>query len=138
MRWPSGRDLADPPGTRGMRLEPTEKGTGYIDDGTLAFPERIAEVRRIGWPEGRPEDFERVDRRRRWRDKATGTTYMRISGAPTLGDRSAEAVDCWFVEGGKIVFLIRESREAKRTRTIVHGPVRGGEVVDGRIVWSEK
>ena len=67
-----------------------------------------------------------------------GTTYMQVVGAPTLGDRSAEAIDCWFVEGGKIVFLIRESREAERTRTVVHGPVRGGEVVDGRIVWTDE
>ena len=49
MRWPSARELGDPPGTRGQKIEADEK-TGYIDDGTLAFPERIAEVRRIVRP----------------------------------------------------------------------------------------
>ncbi len=37
---------------------------------------------------------------------------------------------------GKIVLLVREER-AEQVRTIYHGPVRSGEVIDGRPVWSQ-
>ena len=59
-----------------------------------------------------------------------------MPGAPLIGEVHEEAIDCSFVEGGKLVFLLRESRVGEATRTVVHGAIRGGQVVDGRIVWE--
>ena len=63
-----------------MQIKADTSREGIVDDGTIAFPERIAMAERH-WPRGRLEDFEQLDRRgRRWRDKATGTVYRKVDG----------------------------------------------------------
>jgi hypothetical protein len=91
----------------GEELRADNERAGHIDDGLLAYPERVAQARRL-WPEGRAADFERVGRRR-MRDRATGNVYRLIDGCPLLGAPALEDVDLWFVASGRIVCLIADT-----------------------------
>ena len=135
LHWPSGKELADPPGTWGREIKIEDDRAGIVDDGLIAFEERIVQARRQ-WPEGRAEDFEPAGKRR-FRDRATGSVFRLIDGCPLLGPPEIEAVDVWFVADGRLWFLIAEHRVSEDARHIVHGRVRGGEVVNGRVHWSE-
>jgi hypothetical protein len=121
-------------GVIGMELKQDTSRDGFVDDGNIAWPERIVEARRQ-WTQARSEDFERVGRRR-WRDRATGVEHRAADGAPLLsiGTDAVRDIACFFVTPeGRLVFLERDVPEGT---VIHHGPVREGEVVDGRIRWS--
>jgi hypothetical protein len=122
-------------GVYGEELTVDDTRTGHLDDGLIAYDERLAVARRY-WPEGKSSDFEQLDRRgRRWRDRATGRVYRREDGCAPLLSPKVEALDCWLVKDGRFVLLIADDRH-ETSGTVVHGPVRGGEVVDGQIVWK--
>jgi hypothetical protein len=67
-------------GVIGMELKQDTSRDGFVDDGNIAWPERIVEARRQ-WTQARSEDFERVGRSR-WRDRATGVEHRAADGAP--------------------------------------------------------
>jgi hypothetical protein len=120
------------PGVIGMEIKPDTSRIGHIDDGNLAFDERIVEARRQ-WPEARAEDFEKVGRRR-WRDRATQIEYKEARGAPLLSGVGTDAVRnivSFFVLDGHITFL--ERIDVPVGTVIHHGEFYGAEVVDGRI-----
>jgi hypothetical protein len=128
------KPLRFPLGVRGEQIKPDESRIGLVDDGNLAWDERCIEARRQ-WPQADPQDFEQIGRRR-WRDRASGITYRSARGAPLLdmfGDANRNIVT-WFVSGGRITFL--ELDVMPEERVIYHGPVRGGVVEDGRVVWK--
>ena len=106
LRWPSSKKLPHPPGARGEELRPDDERSGLVDDGLLAFAERVAQARSLG-PEGRAGDFEQLGRRR-WRDKATGQVYRRIAGCRRLGSPALQDVDVSFVAEG-VAFGFRRS-----------------------------
>ena len=76
---PSGKDLSNPPGVIGQELVLDNPRQGHIDDGNIAFAERLVEARRQ-WPQARPEDFDKIGKRS-WRDKATGIEYREVGDA---------------------------------------------------------
>ena len=78
---PSGHTLS-PSGSWGMELKADTTRDGFIDDGNIAWPERIVEARRQ-WTQARAEEFEKVGRRR-WRDRASGVEYREEDGSPLL------------------------------------------------------
>ena len=86
LNFPGGKQLIDTPGPAvGREVKADTSRAGHVDNGLLAWPERLATARKY-WPEGWAEDFEKLDRRgRRWRDGATG----RYSGV------TAAAARCW-------------------------------------------
>jgi hypothetical protein len=119
-------------GVIGMELKQDNTRAGFVDDGCLAWPERIVEARRQ-WPQANPEDFEKVGKYR-WRDKATGTEFRQASGAPLLsvGSDAVRDIVCFFVtEPGRLIFL---ERDIAPGLTVVHGEFYAAEVVNGQIV----
>ena len=115
---PSMRGVV-PHGARGEQLTPNTSRAGVVDDGSIAYPERIEQARR-SWPQADAADFEPLDPKgRRWRDLASGTEYKALTGAPLLASGEATRfVTAFFVAGGRMVFL-----EPDVDRTI-HGPVQ--------------
>jgi hypothetical protein len=99
---------------------------GIVDDGLIAWPERVVEAGRQ-WPQARAEDFERVGKRR-WRDRASGTEYRHVDGTPLLsiGTTSSSDVSLFFVDGGRLIFL-RRADLAEGT-VVYHGPVIAKEM----------
>jgi hypothetical protein len=117
-------------GVWGEEIRADTSRVGHVDNGLIAYPERLA-VARKHWPEARRHDFEQSGRRR-WIDRATGTTYRRDGGCGVLMTPTLEAIDAWFVEGGEIVLLIRDDRA--EASTVVHGEFYGAEIVNGQII----
>ena len=109
-------------GAWGMELRANTTRDGFVDDGNIAWPERIVEARRQ-WPEAPVEDFEKVGKRL-WRDRASGVEYKEEGGAPmcAVGTDSTRFVSCFLVVGGRLIFLARSHVEQGTF-------VRHGEVV---------
>jgi hypothetical protein len=109
MRLPGRKELAaaDPYAgvARGEQVNVDGSRHGTIDDGNVAWPERVAEARRC-WPEARASDFQQTGKRR-FVDRATGRAYRQAAGAPLLAiaTESTRGISTWFVSGGSIVFL---------------------------------
>ncbi len=103
-----------------------------VDDGNVAWPERLAEARKQ-WAQGRLADFEPLGRRR-WRDKASGVEYRQVHGAPLLsiGTDATRNISLFLVADGKLVFLARA--DAIEGTYVVHGEIYGAQIVDGKIV----
>ena len=91
----------------GRKITPDTSRSGVVDDGNLAWPERVAEAARQ-WPQARPEDFDKVGKRL-WRDKATGIEYREQHGAPLLsiGIDAVRFISVFFVLEGRLTFLAR-------------------------------
>jgi hypothetical protein len=94
-------------GVIGMEIKADDSRTGHIDDGSIAWPERVVEAARQ-WPQAPSEGFEQIGRRR-WRDRASGAEYREESGAPLLsiGTDAVRDISLFFVAGGKLIFLAR-------------------------------
>jgi hypothetical protein len=109
----------------GLEVKTETSRAGVVDDGNVAWPERIVEARRQ-WPEARAEDFERVGRRR-WRDRGSGVEYRQADGCPLLavGTDAVRDVVAFLISGGKIVFLERDVPEGL---LVHHGPVVAREL----------
>jgi hypothetical protein len=124
-------------GAYGVEIAPPDERPSVVDDGLFATAERIQHARRF-WPQGRAEDFERVGKRR-YRNRATGVVYRHEDGCPLLnigfGGTAQEDLDLFLVSGGRLIFLQNEA--IPQGRSVVHGAVRGGEVVNGQIQWRE-
>jgi hypothetical protein len=127
------KDVSYYGGVIGRELTVDTPRASYIDDGLIAFDERVQTARQH-WPQGKSSDFEQLDRRR-YRDVATGRVYRHERGCGPLLNPTIEALDCWFVKDGKLVLLVRDER-SETTATVVHGPIRGGVVEDGQVRWS--
>jgi hypothetical protein len=121
-------------GVRGEEITQDRSRDGYVDDGLIAFPERVVEARRQ-WMELPAEDFEHI-KKRTWRDRASQVEYVEARGCPLLaaGTDSTRNVIGFFIAGGRLHFL--ERADAVEGVTLWHGPVRGGQVIDGQIVWT--
>ena len=94
--------------------------------GWLAHPERIRDARRQ-WPEANADDFERLDGKRAWRDKATGVVFRQASGCPLLavGTDSVRDVVCSsFTLAGSSSW----SATYPRRRSFITGPVLAREI----------
>ena len=120
MQFP-GRNQRGPDVYAGVRGEQVSADTGrhvVVDDGNVAWPERVAQARR-SWPEARAEDFEKIGRRR-YRDRATGTEYVAARGAVMLnvGGEANRGISCFFIESGQLRFMRRPEFEEP-----LHGPV---------------
>jgi hypothetical protein len=88
-----------------VTLDTTRAGT--IDDGSLAYEERILEARRY-WPQGDAAAYEPLDRHgRRWRDRGAGAEFKALTGAPLLsaGEEATRGVACFLVHSGRLWFL---------------------------------
>ena len=115
MRFLGRRELAaaDPYAdvARGEQIKSDTSRHGVVDEGNVAWPERIAEARR-SWPEARPKDFEKLGPRR-YLDRATNVEYVAARGAVLLnvGKEQNRGVNCFLVESGKLVFLRRPEFE---------------------------
>jgi hypothetical protein len=120
-------------GVRGEELTQDDSRSGFVDDGNIAWPERIVEARRQ-WPELPAADFEKEGRR--WVDKASGVQYRAASGAPLLsvGSDAVRNIIGFLQAGGKLVFL--ERIDVPDVTTIYHGPIRGGVVENGVVRWT--
>jgi hypothetical protein len=103
---------------RGEQVSADMSRSGVVDDGSVAWEERIVEARR-SWPQANPADFERVGKRT-YIDKATGVEYVTARGAVMLniGGEQNRGINCFFVAGGRLIFLRRPEFEAP-----LHGPV---------------
>lgn len=91
----------------GRKITPDGSRAGVVDDGNVAWPERVAEAARQ-WPQAQPEDFDKVGKRL-WRDKATGVEYREQHGAPLLGigTEAVRFISVFFVLDGRLTFLAR-------------------------------
>jgi hypothetical protein len=116
----------------GQQLTVDNSRDGYVDDGNIAWEERIAQAR-SQWPQASPEDFEKVGKRR-WIDRATGIEYRQEPGAPllTIGTDANRAISLFLVADGKLVFLSRA--DIPQGTYVRHGEFYGAQVIDGRIV----
>jgi hypothetical protein len=96
---------------RGEQVSADSGRHGVVDDGNVAWPERVAEARR-SWPEARAEDFAKIGKRR-YRDRGSGLELVTVRGAPLLavGQEETRGAACFFVEAGRIVVLRREEFE---------------------------
>jgi len=113
-------------GVWGTELRANDSRAGVVDDGNVAWPERIVEARRQ-WPQARVEDFDKVGKRA-WRDKATGIEYRQEDGCSLLavGTDSTRGITCFLVEGGRLVFLRRV--DVPEAFVVHHGEVVGREL----------
>ena len=109
MKFPGRSQL--PPDPYGRQITADTTRSGVVDDGNTAWPERVAEARR-SWPQANPADFEKVGKRG-YRDRATGVEYVAVRGAVMLnvGGEQNRGINCFLVEGGKLVFLRRPEFE---------------------------
>lgn len=112
--------------SRGMEITADAPRAGIIDDGLIAFPERIVEARRQ-WPQAQASDFEQIGKRL-YRDKGTGAEYRHEPGCPLLGVGSpgSAGLACFFISGGRMIFLRRA--DVPEGSTVWHGPVIAREV----------
>ena len=98
---------------------------GVVDDGNVAWPERVAEARR-SWTQARAEDFQQTGKRR-FVDRATGLEYRSLPGCPLLsvGSEVTRGVSCFLVQGQRLVFLRRADypEELLGATGHVHGQV---------------
>ena len=110
----------------GRKLTTDSSRRGVVDDGKIAWPERVYEARRQ-WAEVPAEDFERVGRRR-WRDRGSGLDYREAGGGPLLGigTDSVRFISAFFVAEGKLVFL--ERADIPEGTFVHHGEVIGRQV----------
>ena len=44
LKWPRGRELGNPPGVIGMEITADDERPSYIDDGNIAYEERVVEA----------------------------------------------------------------------------------------------
>jgi hypothetical protein len=97
---------------RGQQISVDSSRHGVVDDGCVAWEERILEARR-SWPQANPADFERVGKRT-YVDKATGVEYVAARGAVMLniGGEQNRGINCFMVSGGRLIFLRRPEFEA--------------------------
>jgi hypothetical protein len=118
----------------GMQIKADTTRAGVIDDGCVAWEERVVEASRQ-WPRGRLEDFEWLGKKT-WRDRATQVEYVQVPGAPLLsiGTDATRDISLFLVVDGKLVFLRRA--DAIQGTVIHHGPVRSGRVEGNKVVWS--
>lgn len=127
MKFPGRRELAEQDPYIAWGQEVTADGgsagrAGVIDDGLVAWPERVVEARRQ-WPQARAEDYEKIDRRV-YVDRATGIEYRRPPGCPLLsvGTPVNAGIVCFFVDAsGELVFL--EPAGYDPTVRVHHGPI---------------
>ena len=110
----------------GEELTVDDSRVGVIDDGNVAFSERVVEACRQ-WTEAPAEDFERVGKRL-FRDRATGVECRQPAGCPLLavGTEAVRDVVAFFVRDGKLVFL--EPVDRPEGRFVYHGQVTSREV----------
>jgi hypothetical protein len=113
----------------GRQLKVDSSRAGVVDDGLVAWPERIEEAARQ-WPQGRAQDFEQIGKSL-YRDSASGIEYRHVRGSPllTLGERGRGDVSLFFVRDGKLVFLARA--DLPEASVIYHGPIVAGQVRNG-------
>ena len=119
----------------GQQIQADTSRAGVVDDGNVAWPERIAQAANQ-WPQADVADFERVGRRR-WRDRATGIEYRAEPGAPLLSGVGTDAtrnICLFFVCDGKLTFLSRA--DFPEGSVVRHGEYYGAQVIDGQIVKS--
>ena len=115
MRFPGRKELAATDTyagvARGQQVTADTTRAGVVDDGNIAFPERVAQARR-SWPQARAEDFEKIGKRT-YRDRGSGIELVAMRGAPLLsvGQEETRGAACFFVEDGRIVVLRREELE---------------------------
>ncbi len=115
MRFPGRKELAANDTyrnvARGQQVTADTARAGVVDDGNIAWPERIAEARR-SWPQANPSDFEKVGKRH-YRDRGSGIELVAMRGAPLLsvGQEETRGAACFFVEAGRIIVLRREDFE---------------------------
>ncbi len=123
-------------GAWGQEIKADDTRQGVIDDGNVAWEERVVEARRQ-WPQGSASDFERVGKRR-WRDMASGIVYRQAHGAPLLsvGTDANRFISVFFVESGKLVFL--ERADIDPGVFVHHGQYYGAQVIDGVIVKESR
>jgi hypothetical protein len=95
----------------------------------------MVEARRQ-WMEVPCEDFERVGPAALARPGERGRVPRGRRGtfAGGVGQEATRDVSCFFIEGGKLIFLRRA--DVPEGTVVHHGPVRGGQVVDGQIRWE--
>jgi hypothetical protein len=113
-------------GVFGTQIRPDNSRAGVVDDGSVAWEERIFEARRQ-WPEATPDDFEKVGKRL-WRDRATGIEYRQAHGAPlqAIGTDATRFVSCFLVLDGKLIFLRRN--DVPEGTFVHHGEVVGRQL----------
>ena len=91
---------------RGQQLSPDTSREGVVDDGNVAWPERIEEAKRY-WVQADPADFEKTGKRS-YVDRASGIEHQALSGAPLLCvGEATRGVACFLVEDGRLVVLRR-------------------------------
>ena len=119
MRFPGRSQL--PPDPWGSQVTADESRHGIVDDGNVAYAERVEQARRA-WPEAKASDFEQIGRRR-YRDRGSGIELVAMRGAPLLsiGQEETRGATCFFVQNGRIVVLRPEgyrgaARRAQRPR----------------------
>ena len=112
----------------GAELTTDSSRAGVVDDGLVAWPERIAEARRQ-WVQAQAEDFEQLDKRL-FRVRASGLEYRRVHGSPLLaiGTPGADGISTFFVDGGGTLVFLRRADLPEETRTVTHGYVIAREV----------
>lgn len=113
-------------GAYGQQITPDTGRAGVVDDGLIAWPERIDAARRQ-WTQVPAEDFEHVGRRR-WRDRGSGLEYRQVGGCPlmSVGTDAVRNVSAFFVHDGRLVFLARA--DIPEGTFIHHGEVIGRQV----------
>jgi hypothetical protein len=123
-------------GVIGYEVTADTSREGYVDDGNIAWPERIAQAR-VQWPQADVADFERIGRRR-WRDRASGMEYREEPGAPLLsiGTDATRNISLFFICDGKLTFLSRA--DLPEGIVVHHGEYFGAEIVNGRIVKGSR
>jgi len=115
MRFPGRKELAANDTyagvARGQQVTADTTRAGVVDDGNIAWQERIDQARR-SWPQARAEDFEKIGKRH-YRDRGSGIELVAMRGAPLLsvGQEETRGAACFFVEDGRIVVLRREDFE---------------------------
>jgi hypothetical protein len=102
VKFPGRSQQADSDGVSwGREVTADNPRAGHIDDGSVAWPERILEAERQ-WPRANAQDFERIGKL--YRDKASGLEYKRVSGAPLLsiGTPATDGISCFIVVDGRM------------------------------------
>jgi hypothetical protein len=116
----------------GRQITADTSREGVVDDGNVAWEERVFQARQQRTQASR-DDFEKVGKRR-WRDRATGVEYRHAHGAPlqSIGTDATRNISCFFIEGGKLVFLRRA--DIPEGILVHHGEFYGAQVIDGQVI----
>lgn len=99
MRFPGRKELAANDTyagvARGQQVTADTTRAGVVDDGNIAWPERIDEARR-NWPQARAEDFEKIGKRHS-RDRGSRIELVAKRGAPLLsvGQEKTRGAACF-------------------------------------------